>query len=70
MADGHIIAQSDWCTLDGHYVVLVNGNWHMVPASALRDSLGGPNPTGHAIVWLKQVGSETVILCFAPGSEL
>lgn len=70
LADGHVIAESDWRTSDGHYEVKIEGNWHMVPASALRDPLGGPNPTGHAVVWWKQVGSDTVILCFAPGSEL
>jgi hypothetical protein len=40
------------------------------PGAALRDPLGAPNPTGHAVVWWTRAGNETVILRFAPGSEL
>jgi hypothetical protein len=61
----------DWCCslADGHYEVWINRAWHTVPATALRDPHGGPNPTGRAIVWWSQVGDEIVIRCFAPGSE-
>ena len=52
------------------YEVWINHTWLTVPPTALRDPLGSPNPTGHAVVWWTQVGNETVILCFAPGSEL
>jgi hypothetical protein len=52
----------------------IEGDWHApesdVPATSLRDPLGGPNPTGHAVVWWTQAGDEKVILCFAPGNEL
>jgi hypothetical protein len=69
VADGHILAESDWRAAGGHYEVWIDGTWRPVPATALRDSLGKPNPTGHAVVWWTRVGHETVILCFAPGTE-
>jgi hypothetical protein len=69
VADGHILAESEWRASGDHYEVWINHVWHIVPATALRDPLGGPNPTGHAIVWWSKVGSEIVIHCFGPGSE-
>src|SRR3984957_21257767 len=50
VADGHILADSDWRAADGHYEVWINGTWRPVPVIALRDPLGSPNPTGHAVV--------------------
>ena len=70
LADGHILAEQDWRVSGDHYQVWINNIWLKVPATALRDPLGSPNPTGHAVVWWTQVGDETVILCFAPGNEL
>jgi hypothetical protein len=70
VADGHILAESDWRASSGHYEVWINRTWRPVPATALRDPVGGANPTGHAVVWWTRAGNETVILCFAPGSEL
>jgi hypothetical protein len=70
VADGHILAQSEWRTSMDHYDVWIAGLWRQVPSSALRDPSGGPNPTGRAVVWWTLAGSEIVILCFAPGIEL
>jgi hypothetical protein len=70
VADGHILAESDWRTSSGHYEVRINNIWLPVPATALRDPLGSPNPTGHAVVWSVRSSNEAVILCFAPGNEL
>jgi hypothetical protein len=70
VADGHVLAESQWRISGGRYEVWINHAWHTVPATALRDPLGSPNPTGHAIAWWTRAGNETVILCFAPGSEL
>jgi hypothetical protein len=69
LADGHILADSDWRVFDDHYEVWINGIWYPIPATALRDPLGGPNPTGHAVIWWSQVRNEIVIHCFAPGDE-
>jgi hypothetical protein len=58
------------CASSDRYEVRINNIWLPVPATALRDPLGSPNPTGHAVVWWTRVSNETVILCFAPGNEL
>lgn len=68
VADGHILAETEWRASGDHYEVWINHEWHTVPAAALHDPLGGPNPTGHAIVWSSKVGTEIVIHCFGPGS--
>lgn len=70
LADGHILAEPDWRASSDRYEVRINNIWLPVPATALRDPLGSPNPTGHAVVWWTRVSNETVILCFAPGNEL
>jgi hypothetical protein len=70
LADGYILADGDWRISGDHYEVWINNIWLSVPPTSLRDPLGGPNLTGHAVVWWTQVGHETVILCFAPGNEL
>ena len=70
VADGHVLAESVWRASGANYEVRIEHRWRNVPPTALRDPSGGPNITGHAVVWWKQVGNETVILCFAPGSEL
>jgi hypothetical protein len=69
LADGHLLAETEWRASSGRYEVWINRAWHTVPATALRDPLGGPNPTGRAVVWWSQVGDEIVIHCFAPGNE-
>jgi len=68
VADGHLLAETEWRPSGDHYEVWIDHAWHAVPATALRDPLGGPNPTGHAIVWWSKVGTEIVIHCFGPGS--
>jgi hypothetical protein len=70
-ADGHVLDDSDWRMVGGHYEVRINGNWIQVPATAMVDSArGGPNPTGHAVIWYV-TGSEGGIrlYCFAQGFE-
>jgi len=69
VADGHILAATEWRSSGDHYEVWIDHVWHAVPTAALRDPRGGPNPTGHAIVWWSKVGREMVIHCFGPGSE-
>jgi hypothetical protein len=70
VADGHILADSEWRVSGGRYEIWVNEVWHVVPGYAQRDPRGGPNPTGHAIAWWTQVGPDLVIHCFEPGTEL
>jgi hypothetical protein len=60
-ADGTTVADSDWKTEDGHYVVMLNGKWVVVPDDAV---LQQPNLYGHTMVWIYG----TTIRCFIPGS--
>jgi hypothetical protein len=70
VADGHILSESDWRASGDHYEVRINGIWHSIPNSAVRDPNGGPNPTGHAVAWWVGSGDELAIVCFAQGTEL
>ncbi len=69
VADGYILADKDWHQAGDHYEVRIDDKWHPVPADALRDPLGGPNPTGAAIVWYRGFGVDLHIYCFTPGYE-
>ena len=50
VADGHILDETEWRASGDYYEVWINHAWRAVPATALRDPHGGPNPTGHAVV--------------------
>jgi hypothetical protein len=70
-ADGHILDDSDWRTNGSGYEVRINGNWKLIPPPAMRNTeTGGPNPTGHAVVWYIIGGTGDIyIYCFAQGFE-
>lgn len=68
-ADGHILDDSDWGQDNFGYWARINGAIQQIPDSALRDPKGGPNPTGHAIVWFTQGDWGVRVYCFAPGWE-
>lgn len=67
VADGHALDDADRRAAGASYEVRIAGTWHPVANDALRDPVGGANPTGHAIVWY--VGDPPHIYCFAPGFE-
>ncbi len=67
IADGHILADSEWHVVAEHYEVRILGEWLGVGPSQLRDPAGGPNPTGHAVVWYTANEYGIRIFCFAPG---
>lgn len=69
IADGHILSDEEWRINGAFYEVFIRGEWHRVLPSQLRDTAGGPNPTGRAIVWYA-IRDHVVIYCFAPGTEL
>lgn len=69
VSDGHILGEDEWRMTGGAYQVLISGQWHDVPMEAMRDPLGGPNPTGHAIAWYTVNSYGVHIFCFAPGFE-
>jgi len=65
-ADGFSVGDVDWDTEDGHYRVLLHGEWINVPPSAVVNE---PNKFGAAVVWpyLDRDG-QTQIRCFLPGA--
>src|SRR6516162_5537614 len=47
-ADGFSVSDVDWDMQDGHYRVLLHGEWIDVPETAV---VTGPNRYGPAVVW-------------------
>ena len=81
-SDGYLLEEDEWriTPSGGAYEVLIKGKWYSIPPGVMRDSNGGPNPTGKAIVWWTspyedELGglngdSEPIhIWCFAPGTQ-
>jgi hypothetical protein len=65
-ADGLSISDVDWDTKDGHYRVLLHGEWINVPNSAVVTE---PNRYGPAVVWpYMDTDGNIYIRCFLPGS--
>jgi len=65
-ADGVKVENVDWDTLDGRYRVRLNGQWFVVPDSALVTE---PNKFGPAVVWpYRDQDGATQIRCFMPGA--
>jgi hypothetical protein len=69
LADGHILSDDEWRSNKGIYEVRISGQWYPVSPGWVRDTAGGPNPTGHAIVWYGDDGYGVHLYCFAPGPE-
>lgn len=65
-ADGLTIRDPDWDSQDGHYRVMLNGEWQIVPDDALVTE---PNKFGPAVVWpyMDSTG-RMLIRCFLPGA--
>jgi hypothetical protein len=65
-ADGVSVEDVDWDTQDGRYRVRMQGQWFVVPESALVTE---PNRFGPAVVWPYQdAAGATQIRCFLPGA--
>lgn len=65
-ADGVRVENVDWDSKDGGYRVRINGQWIVVPDSALVTE---PNRFGPAVVWPYQDSEgATQIRCFLPGA--
>src|SRR5215472_14307525 len=65
-ADGVRVEDVDWDTQDGSYRVRLNGQWFVVPDTAVVTE---PNKFGPAVVWPYQdINGTTQIRCFIPGS--
>jgi hypothetical protein len=65
-ADGFSVSDVDWEMQNGHYRVLLHGEWIDVPDTAV---VTGPNRSGRAVVWpyMDNKGN-TNIRCFLPGA--
>ena len=65
-ADGFRVDNVDWDTQDSHYRVRLNGEWIVVPDSAVVTE---PNKFGPAVVWpYMGTDGQTQIRCFLPGA--
>ena len=65
-ADGFSVSNVDWETEDGHYRVLLHGEWINVPNSSVVTE---PNRYGPAVVWPYMDSNGTIyIRCFLPGA--
>jgi hypothetical protein len=66
MSDSHAVQPDDWKSENGHYVVMLDGKWKVVPEFAVIDQ---PNLAQHALVWFSPAWSSEgrQILCFMPG---
>jgi hypothetical protein len=65
-ADGFSVSDVDWSVHDGHYRVLLHGEWIDVPDTAV---VTAPNRYGPAVVWpyMDNKGNAN-IRCFLPGA--
>jgi hypothetical protein len=65
-ADGVSVEDVDWEAAEGSYRVRINGQWVLVPETALVTE---PNRFGPAVVWPYQDNAgATQIRCFLPGA--
>jgi hypothetical protein len=65
-ADGVSVQNVDWDTQDGRYRVRIDGQWIVVPDTAVVTE---PNRFGPAVVWpYKDGDGVTQIRCFMPGA--
>jgi len=69
ISDGYLLEDEEWRANGSVYQVMIDGKWMDIPADALRDPNGGPNPTGKAIVWYVKMNHAVHIFCFAPGTQ-
>ena len=64
-ADGLSISDVDWDTKDGHYRVLLHGEWISANSAVVTE----PNRYGPAVVWpYMDTDGNIYIRCFLPGS--
>ena len=64
-ADGVSVQDVDWDMQNGRYRVRLNGQWVVVPETAVVTE---PNRFGRAVVWPYQdAAGSTQIRCFMPG---
>ncbi|BBB97437.1 hypothetical protein BE61_28700 [Bradyrhizobium elkanii USDA 61] len=64
-ADGYVVADPDWESDHGHYRVLIDNEWVVVPNEAV---ITEPNKVGRTMVWKHYIDGHPRVRCFMPGS--
>jgi hypothetical protein len=64
-ADGYVVADPDWESDHGHYRVLIDSEWVVVPNEAV---ITEPNKIGRTMVWKHYIDGHPRVRCFMPGS--
>ncbi|MCA6097995.1 MULTISPECIES: hypothetical protein [Bradyrhizobium] len=64
-ADGYVVADPDWESDHGHYRVLIDNEWIVVPNEAV---ITEPNKIGRTMVWKHYIDGHPRVRCFMPGS--
>lgn len=69
MADGNVVLDSDWKTVNGHYIVRIDKQWIVVPDDAVITT---PNLYKRTMVWPIRMWNDegyqgTSVHCFMPG---
>ena len=68
--DAYYLDPDEWKIDKQNYYVLLSGRWIEVDDSKMRDPrVGGPNPTGRAIVWYDVNEYGIGVRCFTTGHE-
>ena len=67
--DAYYLEPDEWKIEKQKYRILLNGQWVEVDDSKVRSPVGGPNPTGRAIVWYDVNEYGIAVRCFTTGHE-
>ena len=65
-ADGYVVADPDWESDHGHYRVLIDSEWVVVPNEAV---ITEPNRAGRTMVWPVKTAFGVSIRCFNASSS-
>lgn len=63
-ADGYVVKDADWKSVNDQYKVFIEGEWHDVPEDAV---ITEPNLFGRTMVWPIKGWGGLTIRCFMPG---
>ena len=67
LSDGNTLLDSEWRSRDGHYQVLIRGEWVDVPEDAV---IAEPNLYSRTVVWPYYEDGHPTVRCFLPGTMM
>ena len=67
LSDGNTLQDTQWRSRNGHYEVLIGGEWVLVPDNAV---IAGPNLYGRTVVWPYYENGHPAARCFLPGTMM